>query len=193
MRMKWDGQRPLTPSLFSWDQVTQQLRLTDISESNYVTDLMDACTEYAEQALESSLLTRTITATFFAPPQASNLSYYPPQNNGMFLPRGPVQSITSVTDANGTVLASTTYILEREGHADLLIMLYGWKPPLTVVYTAGYGVNVTDVPSDIRMAIRTHVATLFDQRASTDERAILPVPHSLEAFYALRRRTSVVA
>jgi len=168
------------------------LRVTTFDEQIYWQDLLDACTEYAENALDSSLLTRTITATYFeyhtTPLGFFGYDGYYPRL--LLLPRGPVQSITSITDANGNVI---NFNWETYGNSDKLRMLSGYVAPLTVVYQAGYGDTADNVPSDIRMAIRTHVATLFEQRGSTDEKAILAVPHSLEAFYQLRRRSCYVA
>jgi uncharacterized phiE125 gp8 family phage protein len=185
--MKWTGTRPTDPCLVTYGQMQSQLRIVSDDEQDYVDDVVDACIDYAEQALDASLLIRAITAIYYD--QAG--PYYGVYRNyhRLALPRGPVQSVTSVTDANGTI---TGFTLEGEGNTDILKITQAWTAPLTVVFVAGFGSNVTDVPADIRMAIRTHAATLFEQRASTDEKAILPVPHSLEAFYQLRRRSSPV-
>jgi uncharacterized phiE125 gp8 family phage protein len=188
--MKWTATRPAAPPLASFTQMQSQLRLTTTDEQIYWQDLLDACTEHAENALNSSLLVRTIVAVYYEPSNPSYQAYYRNTERRLHLPRGPVQSVSTAIDAAGITL--TNYSLEREGNTDLLHVGQGFTPPLTVTYTAGYGSNMTDVPADIRMAIRTHVATLFEQRASTDEKTILPVPHSLEMFYAARRRGSPV-
>lgn len=167
------------------------LRLTTYDEQAYWQDLLDACTEYAENALDTSLLLRTITATYYRndPVPLGWVGYDNYTPHSIHLPRGPVQSVTSVTDANSNTI---TYELERSGLTDKVILTEGYTAPLVIVYQAGYGSTVNNTPADIRMAIRTHVATLFEQRASTDEKNILAVPHSLEIFYQQRKRKAYV-
>ena len=202
--MYWTGQRPSSPPLVTFAQAQAQLRIVTSDEQQYITDLIDACSEYAEQALDSSLLFRTITAVYNDGPPVFHpngpgpgIDAWPQnwmQGNRYFLPRGPVLlgNVQSITDANGQSLAFTQ---DRQGLMDYAILKpsQNFTGPVTIVYTAGYGSTAAAVPSDICMAIRTHVATLFENRTSADEKAVLAVPHSLEAFYALRKRTPPVA
>jgi hypothetical protein len=191
--------RPTSPAVISWAQMQAQLRVVTDDEQQFVTDLVDACTEYAEQALDSSLLTRTITAVYDAPsvlnPGGFIGSWPSNWHNGQrfFLPRGPVPigGVVSITDTNGKSLSFTQ---DRSGFADYAVLTpdQNFVSPLTIVYSAGYGSAAANVPGDICMAIRLHASTLFEQRASTDEKQILAVPHSLEAFYANRKRTAPV-
>jgi uncharacterized phiE125 gp8 family phage protein len=175
--MKYSNARPSTPALITWDQIAAQLRLDQTDDEDYVNDLIDACTDYAETALESSLLNRTITATFY-------------RQDTLWLPRGPIVSITSVTDANGN---HPPYDLEGYGTADLLVCPQGHVSPLTVVYVAGFGTDSTNVPAQIRQAIRVHVSTLYENRESVADKNMMPVPHSLESFYRLNARRRGIA
>jgi uncharacterized phiE125 gp8 family phage protein len=141
-------------------------------DAAYVRELTAAAAEYAEEALGASLITRTITAEFY-------------EGEKLFLPRGPVMTVTSVTDAGGRAVG---WRLERYGRSDLLVTTAAYTTPLTVVYTAGYGSGITNVPADIRHAIRTHVATLYENRESVSDKAKMPVPHSLADFYRMKSR-----
>jgi uncharacterized phiE125 gp8 family phage protein len=195
--VKWSQTAPGS-ALFAFSDIAYHLRIdSDVqaltAEQNYVNSLVAAATEYAEEALYASLVTRTITATFFLDDGPS-----------LTLPRGPVQSITSVTDQDG---AHPGYTLERYGRYDQIICP-SWRLPmpymaiwdnypviqqlprrsLAVVYQAGFGDAATNVPADIMQAIRVHVGLMYEQRQSATDRTITAVPHSLEAFYRLKSR-----
>jgi len=188
----WSGTRPTSPPLLTYPQLAAQLRIDDFDEQTYIMDLLDAATEYAEQALDSSLLTRTITATYYT---SQTFDMYP----GLFwgyekrlvLPRGPVSAIQSITDADANNI--TQYQLQRHGFTDEVSIRQTYTAPLTIVYTAGYGDTAADVPADIRLALRTHVASLWRTRESISDRQMIPTPQSLADFYARRNRTAPVA
>ena len=188
--------RPTSPAIVSFAQMQSQLRITATDEEQYIMDLVDAATEYAETALSASLLQRTITTVvgsdFHLPAYGI---FYDHHHNRMTLPRGPVSAVNSIVDVNGTAI--TNFALTRHGNSDGLVIRqspgFGYSFPVTITYTAGYGPNVTDVPADIRMGIRTHVASLWRVRTSIEEGALMPVPHSLEAFYRAKARSVCVA
>ena len=189
--------RPTFPPLVTYPQIRAQLRIDSDDEKQYLEDLIDAATEYAEQALDASLLTRTITYQINEHHHLPTLSYWGGEwRHRHVLPRGPVQSITSATDRKGNVV---TFTQERVGNTDF-VGFHDWTSssnvvqfPITVVYQAGYGPNITDTPSDIRMAIRAHVASLWANREATTTDQMMAAPLSLESFYALKRRTPQVA
>jgi len=187
--MLWVGARPTAPPLVTFAQMQAQLRITTTDETQYITDLVDACTEHAENALDSSLLQRTIVATYYgAEPVNLWTDYW--DKCKLYLPRGPVQSITSVIDSNNTTI--TDWQLQRHGLADFCLVKGVFVAPLTITYVAGYGNTAAAVPSDLCMAIRMHVASLYRFREPVSDKALSTVPRSLEAFYALRRRTPPV-
>jgi uncharacterized phiE125 gp8 family phage protein len=105
--------------------------------------------------------------------------------NPITLPFGPLVSVTSLVDDNDTTL--TDYDVSAVGKSDRVKINEGFSAPLTVTYQAGYA-SASDIPASIRHAILTHVATLFENRESVSDRAKLPVPHSLEAFYQRKSR-----
>ena len=196
--MNWTQTTP-NAAIWTVEQLAYALRIdSDVSsqteEQDYLNDLQAAAVEFAETLMGCSLINRTITATYFDRnmPALLNYAYGASGRHRLTLPRGPIVSISSVTDAKG-LLSSTLYDLEGEGCTDLLKIGVGYVAPLTVVYVAGFGAAASNVPADIRMAIRTHVATLYSQRASAGDRTISAVPHSLEAFYRSKSRTVCVA
>jgi uncharacterized phiE125 gp8 family phage protein len=127
--------------------------------------------------MQCSLITRTITATFYS-------------GENLYLPRGPVQSIASVA-INGVTVDPSAYATEQYGSGVLLrinngtIQPYAAPTVLTVVYSAGYGDNPADVPADILAAVKCHVGLLYENREVAQDRTVTPVPF-LEDFYRLR-------
>lgn len=178
--MYWT-QSPNPPSSALWaaSDLAYQIRIDSTlaamtQEQNYLLAKQAAAVDFAETIMGCSLLTRTITAIFN-------------QHDTLFLPRGPIQSITSVADANGTI-SSSNYSIKGYGNAEELYITTGFKAPLTVVYQAGYGNSAADIDPAITEAILSHVALLYESRESAGDRTRTPIPHSLEAFYRLKAR-----
>lgn len=176
--MQWTA-TAATDTVLTYDQLAYALRLDPDTaatshEQSLVMDYLAAATEYAETMMGTSLCSRTITATF---------------NPGepLILPRGPVTTITSVTDSGTPV----TWTASMIGHLTIVLPDQLRGGAISVVYQAGYG-TASDVPADIRAAIRMHVGTLYEQRESTTDKPLTEVPNSLAAFYNLKRRSSLV-
>jgi len=180
-------------AIWTFDQLAYALRIdVDVEtpdEEDYVMSLQCAAVEYAETVMGCSLLTRTITKTFWKNYGIDWIGFSDSARttrHQMPLPDGPIQSITSINDANGAI---TDYEVIAAGSTDLLKINQTFTAPVTVVYVAGYGDDSSSVPADIKAAIRTHVATLYERRESAGDRTITAVPHSLEAFYQSKART----
>jgi hypothetical protein len=186
---------PNVPVL-TFDDLTYFLRLdpdtaADPNEATLVNDMIAAATIFAEESMAMSLVNRTITATYWHDHHRFPGSHYGLRDSVVPLPRGPVvPGSVTVTD-NG--IAVTNAVVEAAGNADLLYLPSGWAGPLVVTYTAGLGPDATTVPSDIRMAIRTHAGTMYENRESVSDKSMAVVPHSLEAFYGRRARQTPVA
>lgn len=192
--MKWTQQQ-LTTYPVSYAQQTVHSRFTETYDHDYVMDLIAGCTEDAEDQMNCSLLTRTVTATFFQHDRRQSYLYgytYGNTADQLRLPRGPVQAITSVTDANGTILSSD-YSLVTFGTADFLKLRRGFVPPLVVVYQAGYADTPDLLPVKFRNAIRTHVQTLYENRESISDKTMVAIPHSLELFWQRNNRGIPIA
>ena len=175
--MKWEVSTPPEGTIFTDDVLSLHLRLDTDADLSLVQLYADAAVDYAQDAMGCSLLPQTITATF-----------YEHDHDKLFLPRGPITYIISATDTNEK---DVTFRRETYGHADKLVPLVSFVAPLTVIYTAGYP-DAAGIPAGIRAAILAHVGTLYDRRESVSDRANTVVPHSLDAFYAMKaRRTSI--
>lgn len=195
--MNWIVSTLPTDLPVSLDTVRTHLRIGDAEGDDYLTLLVNAATQFAQEKMATSLMAQTITATFYAEDMLKSIvqtdrtaPYYAEYLRSVIaLPRGPVGDIASVVDANNVAVE---YERIKVGHSDRLRFPKGVTLPVTAEYSAGYA-SADDVPADIRMALLTHVGTLYENRESTiSGTTIGTVPHSLEAFYELRARATGV-
>lgn len=176
--MKWKLIESSYDTLLTVTDVMAHLRVDDVAEKPYLETLIAAATAHAEELLECSLLTRTLEATFFA-------------GERMYLPRGPVQEISSVT-IDGQFQRPNDYCIESYGNNDLLCFrgstIQPFSAPKTIVctYDAGFGER-EDIPADILQVVRCHVGLLYEQRELATDRTVTPVPFIAD-FYRLRGR-----
>lgn len=173
--MRFDITTPATGRILDFGQMDLHIRDVPTEHRDLILDYIDAATINAENAMGTSLLQRSITAVFY-------------EGEKIYLPRGPVISITSVTDFNGqTYTQNNQYFWERFGRADKIRFQTGFTYPLTVVYVAGYA-NAAAVPADIRLALRQHVATMYANSESISADTLRETPQSLADFYRLNSR-----
>jgi hypothetical protein len=177
------------------------LRIDGADDDATITNLIGTARQAAEDYLRRSLVTQSWKLNLDL--GASSLSHL---GNGVYdqpvsaiygelprvlpLPKGPVQSITSVTtyDLNNaaSVFASSNYRVDASG--DRLILNHGalWPSSIRplggceIVYTAGYGTS-SSVPQPIRTGILIHLASLYEQRGMCDDAMVLPP--GVEALY----------
>lgn len=100
------------------------------------------------------------------------------------LPKGPVQSITSVTayalDNTAGTVASSNYFLDTAGNRLVLNSGCVWpanlrpRAAVEITYVAGYGDTGAAVPQPIKTAILIHVASLYEQRGQSADAMDLP-------------------
>lgn len=154
----------------SYSTAAAHLRLADDGEKPYVLDLIEDATSYAEAETESTLGTRTLTATFHA-------------GEDIDLPCGPVQRVQCVTDAAGL---DVSYRRETIGHRERLILTGPATFPVTVVYAAGHN----PCPGALRRCILAHIADCYDTRAPARDK---PPATWIERTYAHYRRTPHVS
>lgn len=165
---------PETPLVVSLESVKLHCKVDSEAEDDLITEMILAATDYAEDAMGCTLLARDRTEIL----NAGGTGLLP-------LPRGPILSITGITDDLGRKI--TSYRVVRTGLMDWVQVQGSYTLPLRVDYRAGYE-TAQDVPPAIRQAIRMHAATLYAHRESLSEVSLQPVPQSLADFYRLKRR-----
>lgn len=172
----WEVITPPAQTPISLIQAKDHLRVSTTDEDDLIDTYIAAATDYAQDRLNACLIQQTIRATYYA-------------GEPLYLPRGPLMSVTSVQDANEAALP---YSIRHVGHRIEIVPTAALTYPVTVVYTAGYGSSPNDVPAAIRLAIRQHVASMYAQRESIADKPLAAVPQSLEDFYRLKARKVAV-
>ena len=150
--------------------------MPDDHDQPYVNDAIADTIAAVQGEIDGSLVTQTIQVTHYDIP-----------GQKFYLPRGPVQAITSVT-ANGMTIASNLYQLEGAGTYDYLYCKELLAPEVVIEYTAGY----TTIPADLRRALLIQLSQFYEYRNSQSENSLTMVNNGLERIYARYRRTPQV-
>jgi len=163
------------------------LRIDAADDDTLVDDLILAARRHVEQRIWKSLITQTLELT---------LESLPVGAREIFLPGGPVQSITSFgyvdTDgASQTLNTSTDMQLSNYSEPPWLVPAYNTNWPgtrkqvasATITYLAGYGTAGTDVPQDILAAMYLLIGNLYETRTN----------HPLVPVGSVTESTAIVA
>lgn len=165
-------------------------KVDDTADDDLITALIVAARESAEQFLRRSLITQTWKLAIDLSPS----DCYDDLGDGVYdlpvsvlygglpsviqLPKGPIQSISSVKtydlDNTESTYSSSNYTVDTDG--DRFTLNFGsiWPANLRsaaaaiITYVAGYGDAATDVPQAIRTAILMHVQKMYDGRIVCD-------------------------
>jgi uncharacterized phiE125 gp8 family phage protein/SPP1 family predicted phage head-tail adaptor len=150
-------QRSIAPAIepVSLAEVKIYLRITHAHEDAILADMIKAARLIAEEQTGKSLIT-----------QGWNITYdgAPPQR--VFLPYGPIQSISNVVvyldDASSHIIAPTHYTLSARKELVFYQIPSGQR--VEIDYVAGYGDAAEDVPASLRQALLLHIAYLYEHR-----------------------------
>jgi hypothetical protein len=170
------------------------LRIDGTDEDVLLAVLITTAAQAAEQYLRRSLITQTWKLTLDLDCSGLDLGegvYDLPVtalHSGLprviELPKGPVQSITSVKtydlDNTESTFSSANYSADTAG--DRLVLAYGatWPSNLrpqaaaAITYVTGYGATSTNVPSPIKTGLLIHMASLYEQRGMCEDAMSLP-------------------
>lgn len=149
----------------SLSEAKDHLRIDGTDEDTYLATIITAARKYCEQYCNRAFITQT-------------WKQYPEDfSDGMKLSINPVQSVTSITyydvDGNSQTLNASQYQVDL---SDDVCRIYEAVDvdfpdvqdekinPITITYVCGYGSASTDVPMDIRHAIKLMIAHFFQNR-----------------------------
>ena len=151
------------------------LRIDDGADDDLILRSIAVVRDAAEQYLGYALLPQTLEY---------RVGY--PDSCVVALPRGPVNSITSITatDDNGTVTtwASTTYRASSDGFS-VLLKQEPYAAVLTITYTASLADTAAGLPALIKQGMLHHLAVAYEAR---DGSTAMPVM-SLQCYQPFRR------
>jgi len=111
-----------------------------------------------------------------------------PADGVIYLPRAPLQSVTSITYRNSdnltTTLAATVYEVDVASEPGRVVLAYGQSWPtatlasshaVKVRFVAGYA-DAASVPGTIKAAILLEAGELYVQREAVGEKALIVAP-----------------
>ncbi len=144
------------------DEVKAYCKLnTGTSEDTLLDIFITAARQQCEAYTNIGFIPRVVTAVI------TNLC------GGIFLPYGPTQDITSVTDKDGNVLvADEGYTIQGTKWKQLLTPL---EDGLIVVYDAGYG-DEYDLPGELKLAVLQQVFYLYQNRGEISDVTRIGIP-----------------
>jgi len=170
-------------------EAKEHLNFDSDSANATISAMIGAARRKVEELEWRSLITQTVTL---------KLDAFPAASAAVYLPRPPLQSITSIqyVDADGETqtLAAADYDVDVTSEPGRVKPSYGNTWPVTrsqmnavtIVYAAGYGGDRADVPGDTRAAIKMLVAHLWANREATTTGVVATaIPMGVE--FLLRR------
>jgi uncharacterized phiE125 gp8 family phage protein len=164
---------PLTLS-----EIKEWLRVTDTNEDALLVALGKAARQAVERETNRALITQTWELTLDSFPSDRSIE----------LPIGRLLSVTSVsyTDADGDeqTLASANYEVDTVSEPGRLVLDADASWPetepginkVTITFTAGYGPDASDVPEDLRIAIRYILSEWFSDRREISKGIVYVIP-----------------
>lgn len=142
------------------------------ADDTYVSSLILAARLRAESFTQRALITQTWDAYWDDFPVGEDIE----------IPINPLQSVTSLTytDVDGVtqpLVENTDFVVDSKSVPAWIVLPVGcyWPTPMEtpnavkLEFVAGYGLNETDVPEPIRVALRHWVAHWFENRIPYDQ------------------------
>lgn len=185
----------------------QHLRVDTTADDSFILELIRACRFHLERQYEISFITQTLSLSLDHFPwwwmfRGSSYSaawwYYDSMYYSQIELRGPVQSISSVTYqdvSNATqTLSPSLYTLDSTNIPARLVPAYNQIWPatamgvvnaVTVTFVTGYGLADTNVPSDIKAALKFLLGHFYENREEvvTDARiAAIQMPLGVDVL-----------
>ncbi len=167
--------------------------------------LVVAARQTVERWCWRSLLTQTWRLTLDRFPPIDSAVNAGEELQTIFLPRPPVQSVSSVVyvdpDGNQQTLDPSKYQLELASEPARLRPAYAESWPSTrpvpgavqVTYVAGYGDDPSDVPETIRQAIKLMTGELYWNREVMQTIQVREAPIGIKALLDVARDERVLA
>jgi len=171
-------------------------RIDGTADDDSITQLIKAARATAEEYLRRAIITQTWRLTLDLPCSGLDQllgegTYDLPvsalngdMSRAVELPKGPIQSITSVkttdTANTQTTFAPSNYYLDAPGERLVLTTGATWPSNLRsiaaieITFAAGYGATGDSVPHPIKTGMLIHIASLYEQRGNCEDAMSLP-------------------
>ena len=196
--MNWDRLRRVTaPTVqaVTLAEAKAHLRVDDSDQDAVITALIEAATSHVDgpAGIGVALLTQTWRLS---------LDQWPAE--AIQIPLGPVQAVSSITyvDQSGVTQtwSPTDYLVDIDASVARLVPAYAATWPVArrqlgaikITFLAGYGTAASDVPADIRAAIKLLIGHLFANREAASDSGLSELPLGVQSILN-RYRSGLVA
>lgn len=189
-------------------EAKQWARVSTVDDDTLVQDIITASRELMEGPdLKRAVMLQSRCVYFMGFPWSGgyynrlirsmgpNPWWLPTAQGIIMLPYPPLQAVTSIQyidPASGTLLTidPTTYLFTPNSTPGRVQPQYGAVWPLArpvidsvrITYTCGYGAMSSDVPASLRLAIRSAVASSYENREAFLEGGVLAAAPMFERF-----------
>jgi uncharacterized phiE125 gp8 family phage protein len=169
--------------------VKNHLRVDISTDDTLIAQIMLAATEAAEEFQRRTYITRSRTYYLDKFPKVIRPPY------------SPLATVTSIqyydTDGNLQTLGSANYRVDTDTAPGRITEAYNTTWPSTramtgaviVTYTSGYGSNNSDVPDDIKAALKMMIAHLYENRTTVIDKQLHVVPLGARTLLWTRKIT----
>lgn len=176
------GDEPL-----SLAEVKTHLRVEFNDDDADILALISAAREHIESVTRRAMITQTWQA---------KLDAFPGFEGVIELPKGPLQSVTSIAyiDDNGDsqTLASSKYIVDTVSVPPRITPAYGLYWPVTrniinavtITFVTGHGDDKTNVPSALIHAMKLLIGHWYENREATAPVSLSDIPAGVDALIA---------
>lgn len=164
-------------------ELKNHCRIETNDDDVYLQSLIEVATSNLESFAWRSFMTQTIELT---------LDGF--DRHELILPRGKVQSVTSIyyidTAGDSTLLPSNEYLVDTKSDIGRITPAYGYSWPttqcrintVTITYVSGFGSSQTDVPEPLRHAVMLLAADLYQNREGHTELKLDALPFGIKSL-----------
>lgn len=165
------------------------LRVDISDDDSYISALITAARQYAEEYLDRALVAQQLTMRMDSFPYEFELPRPPMASSGTLTSTSITYTLEAATPTT-TTLSAATYRVDRDDTPGRIRTIYGGTWPshladpnaVSVTWWAGYGSSGSDVPSAIRHAMLMIIGHLYERRLAADSMASNEVPFGVKAL-----------
>lgn len=165
------------------------LRVDISDDDSYISALITAARQYAEEYLDRALIAQQLTMRMDSFPYEFELPRPPMASSGTLTSTSITYTLEAATPTT-TTLSTATYRVDRNDTPGRIRTIYGGTWPshladpnaVSVTWWAGYGSSGSDVPAAIRHAMLMIIGHLYERRLAADSMSSNEVPFGVKAL-----------
>lgn len=165
------------------------LRVDISDDDSYISALITAARQYAEEYLDRALIAQQLTMRMDSFPYEFELPRPPMASSGTLTSTSITYTLEAATPTT-TTLSTATYRVDRNETPGRIRTIYGGTWPshladpnaVSVTWWAGYGSGGSDVPAAIRHAMLMIIGHLYERRLAADSMSSNEVPFGVKAL-----------